>query len=61
MSKTLIDKIIEQITDDICNYHNTEALEEFLILLHNEKTHSIFINFLPEEEQKDYTDYAENE
>ncbi len=61
MSKTIIDRVVEQIIDDICNYNDTAALEEFLQLLHNEKTHKFFQGYLPEEEWKDYPDYDKDE
>jgi hypothetical protein len=57
MSKTIIDRVVEQIIDDICNYNDTTALEEFLVLLYNKKTHDYFKGYLPEEEWKDYDDY----
>jgi hypothetical protein len=61
MSKTIIDRVVEEIIDDICNYKDTAALEEFLLLLYNKKTHEFFQGYLPEEEWKDYPDYDKDE
>jgi hypothetical protein len=59
MSKTIIDRVVEQIIDDICNYNDTTALEELLVLLYNKKTHEYFKGYLPEEEWKDYDDFSD--
>jgi hypothetical protein len=55
--KTIIDRVVEQIIDDICNYNDTAALEEFLVLLYSEKTHQFYKGYIPEEEWKDYSDF----
>jgi hypothetical protein len=54
--KTMIDRVIEQIKNDLY-YNDTEALEEFLALLYNKKTHEYFKGYIPEEEWDNYTDY----
>jgi len=59
MSKTIIDCVVEQIIDDICNYNDTAALEEFLLLLYSEKTHQYFKGYLSEDLWKDYDDYTD--